>query len=120
MATASLALAASGAWPLPARGLSAHHRLVGIEGALVLTLLGLRKDLDEHHQDDTGPQHPAERVEQVGRQQQGLRRRGGFEQESAGMSGQAHREGNPEAPVQDPLPGRRSPHQRQVLAHPGE
>src|SRR4249920_2682148 len=49
--------------------LIAARRLISIEGLLVLTLLGLRIDLDEHHQDDTGPQCPAERVEQVGQQQ---------------------------------------------------
>jgi hypothetical protein len=47
-------------------GLTAYRRLVGIEGLLVLTLFGLRPDLDEQHHDDTGPQCPAERVEQVG------------------------------------------------------
>ena len=30
-------------------GLTAYRRLVGIEGLLVLTLFGLRPDLDEHH-----------------------------------------------------------------------
>ena len=30
-------------------GLIAHRRLIGIEGLLVLTLFGLRPDLDEHH-----------------------------------------------------------------------
>jgi hypothetical protein len=36
------------------------------------------------------------------------------------MSGQAHHEADPEDPVHGPLPGSRPPHQRQVLAHPGE
>jgi hypothetical protein len=98
----------------------ARGRLVGFQGLLVLTLLCLRNDLDEHHHDDTGPQCPAERVEQVGQQQQRLRHRRGFEQESANMSDQAHSEADPEGPVQDPLAEGRPPHQRQVLAHPGE
>jgi len=36
------------------------------------------------------------------------------------MSGQTYHEADPEDPVQDPLPGSRPTHQRQVLAHPGE
>src|SRR5215469_8818955 len=36
------------------------------------------------------------------------------------MGRQAHRESDPETPVQDPLPGCRPPHERQVLTHPGE
>jgi len=91
------------AWPLPRRrrsviprrlvasgsGLLAQRCLVGIEPPLELAPFGLWPDLDEHHHDDTGPQRPAERVEQVGHQQQRLRRRRGFEQEPADMSDQA-------------------------------
>src|SRR5215213_3019636 len=100
------------AWPLPRRrrsvvaprlvasgsGLLAQRCLVGIEPPLELAPFGLRPDLDEEHHDDTGPQCPAERVEQVGHQQQRLRRRRGFEQELANMNGQANYEADTEDP----------------------
>ena len=117
---ALLALLAKQDRAIPGSGPIARRRLVGIEGLLELTSFRLRIDLGEHHHDGTGPQCPAERVEQVAQHQQRLRRHRGLEQESADMSGQAHHKADPEGPVQDPLPGNRPPHQRQVLAHPVE
>src|SRR5215831_6048140 len=104
----------------PSSGLPARRRLVGFEGLLVLTPFGLRPDLDEHHHDGTGPQRPAERVEQVGQQRHRLGRRGVFEQEAADMSGQTHHDPEAEDPVEGPLPGSRATHDCQMLAHPGE
>jgi hypothetical protein len=80
----------------------------------------LRKDLDDHHNDDTGPQCPTQRIEQVGHQ---FKRRGRHrrpERVATDMRGQAHQEGDPQAPVQDPLLVNGPPHLRQVLAYPGE
>jgi hypothetical protein len=39
--------------------------LVGLEGLLVLPPFRLREDLEEHDQDDTGPERIPQRVEQV-------------------------------------------------------
>jgi hypothetical protein len=85
-----------------------------------MTPFGLGPDLDEHHHDDTGPQCEPERIQQVGHQQQKLRRRRGLEQEPADMSDQANHEADPEDPVQGPLPGSLLPKLGQVLLHPGQ
>src|SRR6266540_1615582 len=78
------------------------------------------KDLDEHDHDDTGPEYPTERIEQVGHQSKRLRCRRRFEHVSTDMSGQANHEADPEAPVQDSRLGNVRPQLRQVLANPGQ
>jgi hypothetical protein len=100
-------------------GLLAPRCLVGIEGPLELAPFGLRPDLDEDHHDDTGPQCPAERIQQVGQQAKRLRRWRRSEQVAADLGGQAHHEADPEDPVHGPLPGSMLPILGQVLLHPG-
>jgi hypothetical protein len=101
-------------------GLPAQPCLVGIQRLLELPPFHLRKDLNEHHHDDTGPQGVTERIEQVGHQAKRFGRRRRFEQVATDMSGQANHEGDPEAPVQESLLVHRPPHLRQVLAYPGQ
>jgi hypothetical protein len=81
-----------------------HRRL------LVLTPLCLRKDLEEHDHDDTGPECPTERVEQVAHKTKRLRRHRRSDRVSTDIRGHAHDEAEPEDPVDGSLPDRGPPH----------
>src|SRR5215211_5292085 len=85
-------------------GLLAPRCLVRIQHLLELPPFYFRNDLDEYGHDDTGPERPTERVEQVGHQGKWLRRWRRSEQVAADLGGQADHEGDRQALVQEPLP----------------
>jgi hypothetical protein len=64
-----------------------------------LTPLCLRKDLEEHDHDDTGPECPTERIDQVAHKPKRLRRHRRSERVSTDVRGHAQDEADPEDPV---------------------
>ena len=97
-----------------------HGRVIGLERSLQLTTFRLREDLDEGGDDDARPEGPAEGVEEVGHQEQRLRRDHGSEEVATDMGRQPQQEPDRQAPVEEPLLRDPRPQLGQVLADQGE